>query len=130
MSVTLTYVIKFVGNMDEAVRFHTKQLGLKLRFQSPEWSEFETGTTTLALHGATTEHPAGTCQLGFRVPERRSLLLRTNRAGCRGRRGAEKPARTADRQTAGRRWCRVFGERRYRQPLRSAQRLRVVTGHG
>lgn len=69
MSVTLTYVIKFVGNMDEAVRFHTKQLGLKLRFQSPEWSEFETGTTTLALHGATTEHPAGTCQLGFRVPD-------------------------------------------------------------
>jgi len=64
---TLTYAIKFVGNMDEAVRFHVGQLGLKLRFRSPEWSEFETGATTLALHLASPEHPAGTCQLGFRV---------------------------------------------------------------
>jgi predicted enzyme related to lactoylglutathione lyase len=58
-----------VSNMDEAVRFHVVHLGLELRFQSPEWSEFETGGTTLALHKSSAEHPAGTCQLGFRVAE-------------------------------------------------------------
>lgn len=69
MSATLTYAIKFVSDMDEAVRFHATHLGLKIRFQSPEWSEFETGQTTLALHKSSTEHPAGACELGFRVAE-------------------------------------------------------------
>lgn len=66
---TLSYAIKFVGNMDQAVKFHVERLGLKLRFDSPEWSEFDTGTTTLALHIASAENPAGTCQLGFRVAD-------------------------------------------------------------
>ena len=69
MATTLAYAIKFVSNMGEAVRFHGEQLGLKLRFQSPEWSEFDTGPTTLALHLASADHPAGTCQLGFHVPD-------------------------------------------------------------
>jgi predicted enzyme related to lactoylglutathione lyase len=69
MSTALSYAIKFVGNMDAAVKFHVTHLGLRLRFQSPEWSEFETGPTTLALHKASAEHPAGTCQLGFRVSD-------------------------------------------------------------
>jgi lactoylglutathione lyase len=69
MTTSLTYAIKFVGNMDDAVRFHVANLGLKLRFQSPEWSEFETGQTTLALHKASAGHPAGTCELGFGVPD-------------------------------------------------------------
>jgi predicted enzyme related to lactoylglutathione lyase len=69
MSASLAYAIKFVSNMDDAVRFHATQLGLTLRLQSPEWSEFETGQTTLALHISSAEHPAGTCQLGFRVAE-------------------------------------------------------------
>ena len=69
MSTALSYAIKFVGNMDAAIQFHVARLGLTLRFQSPEWSEFETGPTTLALHRATAENPAGTCRLGFRVPD-------------------------------------------------------------
>jgi len=67
MATAMSYAIKYVGDMDHAVRFHRDQLGLALRFQSPGWSEFETGSTTLALHAATSEHPPGTCQLGFRV---------------------------------------------------------------
>jgi predicted enzyme related to lactoylglutathione lyase len=67
MSTTLAYAIKFVADMDAAVRFHEDELALPLRFRSPEWSEFDTGPTTLALHLATSDHPAGTCQLGFRV---------------------------------------------------------------
>ena len=64
---TLGYVIKYVGSMDAAVAFH-QRLGLNLRFQTPHWTEFETGATTLALHLASPEHPAGSCQLGLRVP--------------------------------------------------------------
>jgi len=69
MSIALSYAIKYVSSMEEAVGFHRDRLGLKLRFQSPHWTEFETGSTTLSLHLASAENPAGTCQLGFRVPD-------------------------------------------------------------
>ncbi len=69
MTAALTYVIKFVGNMDSAVHFHQSELGLALRCRSPEWSGFDTGQTTLALHLASPNNPAGTCQLGFRVAD-------------------------------------------------------------
>jgi predicted enzyme related to lactoylglutathione lyase len=69
MIMRLTYVIKYVGDMERAVRFYKDQLGFALRFQSPDWSEFETGETTLALHSASQENPAGTSQLGFGVPD-------------------------------------------------------------
>ena len=45
----LAYAIKFVADMDRAVAFHRDVLGLMLKFQSPGWSEFLTGETTLAL---------------------------------------------------------------------------------
>ena len=65
----LAYVIKYVSDMQRAIQFYKDQLGLTLRFQSPDWSEFETGETTLALHLASEEHPAGTAQLGFGVAD-------------------------------------------------------------
>jgi lactoylglutathione lyase len=69
MNAELGYIIKYVGDMSTAVRFHQDQLGLALRFESPHWTEFETGAATLALHIASAEHPAGSCQVGFRVPD-------------------------------------------------------------
>ena len=69
MTITLVYAIKYVSNMAAAVRFHREQLGLKLRFESPHWSEFDTGSTTLALHPASPERPAGSCELGFRAAD-------------------------------------------------------------
>ena len=69
MLAQLTYVIKFVADMDRAVRFYRDTLGLPLKFQSPEWSEFATGATTLALHPASAKNPAGSVQLGFHVPD-------------------------------------------------------------
>jgi hypothetical protein len=69
MTTTLSYAIKYVSSMENAVRFHRDQLGINLRFESPHWSEFETGSTTLALHISSPENPAGSCQLGFRVPD-------------------------------------------------------------
>ena len=61
----LNYAIKFVGDMESAVRFYRDTLGLTLRLESPFWSEFDTGETTLAVHPASDDNPAGTVQLGL-----------------------------------------------------------------
>lgn len=61
----LRYVIKFVADMERAVAFHRDSLGLPLRFSTPEWTEFETGPTTLALHPEAEGYPAGHCELAF-----------------------------------------------------------------
>lgn len=61
----LNYAIKFVSDMNSAVAFYRDALGLPLRFQSPAWSEFDTGATTLALHPASDDNPAGSVQLGL-----------------------------------------------------------------
>jgi lactoylglutathione lyase len=73
------YVMVNVSDMGRSVAFYRDTLGLRLKFESPGWSEFETGATTLALHGgnraagseaATQKGPvAGTCSLGFSVPD-------------------------------------------------------------
>src|SRR5689334_12596412 len=51
----LGVVMITVSDMDRSVRFYRDALGLPLRFQSPEWSEFATETVTLALHGGGVE---------------------------------------------------------------------------
>jgi lactoylglutathione lyase len=61
----LNYAIKFVGDMEAAVTFYRDALGMTLLFQSPFWSEFDTGETKLALHPASDENPAGSVQLGL-----------------------------------------------------------------
>ena len=61
----LNYAIKFVSDMDSAVRFYRDTLGLTLGLQSPFWSEFDMGETKLALHPASPENPPGTVQLGL-----------------------------------------------------------------
>jgi predicted enzyme related to lactoylglutathione lyase len=65
----LRHVIKFVANMDKAVKFHRDVLGLKVKFESPGWSEFATGETILALHPASDKNPAGKVELGFTVAD-------------------------------------------------------------
>jgi predicted enzyme related to lactoylglutathione lyase len=65
----LTYVIKFVADMDRAVKFYRDVLGLPLKFESPGWSEFATGETRLALHPASAKNPAGAVELGFTVAD-------------------------------------------------------------
>ncbi len=73
------YVMVIVSDMHRSVAFYRDTLGLRLKFESPGWSEFETGTTTLALHAGTratlsqaapqSGPVAGTCSLGFSVPD-------------------------------------------------------------
>ena len=73
------YIMVNVSDMGRSVAFYRDTLGLPLKFESPGWSEFETGTSTVALHGA--EKPAeragsghggpaaGTCTIGFSVED-------------------------------------------------------------
>jgi lactoylglutathione lyase len=73
------YIMVNVSDMRRSVVFYRDTLGLRLKFESPGWSEFDTGATTLALHGATRAAgsdaatpagpAAGTCSLGFSVPD-------------------------------------------------------------
>jgi lactoylglutathione lyase len=65
----LKYAIKFVADMDKAVKFYRDVLGLTSKFESPGWSEFVTGETTLALHLASDKNPAGKVELGFTVAD-------------------------------------------------------------
>src|SRR3954464_3823239 len=61
----LNYAIKVVGAMDAAIAFYRDTLGLTPAFQSPFWSEFDTGETKLALHPASDDNPPGSVQLGL-----------------------------------------------------------------
>ena len=69
------YVMVMVSDMKRSVSFYRDRLGLPLKFEAPDWTEFTTGTTTVALHGgakpatgpAPKEQPAGSCSIGFNV---------------------------------------------------------------
>ena len=76
-----SYVMVNVSDMTRSVEFYRDKLGLKLRFDSLGWTEFETGTTTIALHhvggapappiqkGQDCEPQPGTCQIAFSVDD-------------------------------------------------------------
>jgi lactoylglutathione lyase len=75
----IDYTMVVVSDMDRAVEFYRDRLGIPLKFQSPDWTEFQTGATTLALHGGgvTPTGPpagdptkqAGSCSIGFNVED-------------------------------------------------------------
>jgi len=79
----LDYAMVMVSNMARSIEFYRDKLGLELKMESPDWTEFRTGTTTLALHGGgiAASHSqnssngqeqgkvAGTCSIGFNVPD-------------------------------------------------------------
>lgn len=69
MATQLKYVIKFVADMDAAVAFHRDTLGIPVKFATPFWTEMATGDTTLALHPASPENPAGSVQVGYGVDD-------------------------------------------------------------
>ena len=79
----LAHIIAFVSDMDAAVRFYRDTLGFELRFQSPEWTEFATGSTTLALHPSSATHAAGTMQLGLHTEDMESFAATLGREGLR-----------------------------------------------
>ena len=46
----VSYAIVFVSDMKRSVAFYRDVIGLPLKFDSPEWSEFATDGATFALH--------------------------------------------------------------------------------
>src|SRR5881397_3875178 len=78
-----------VSDMDRSVRFYRDTLGLKLRFQSPDWTEFDAGSTTLALHsGGVPASPdkerfAGRASIGFNVDNVDKLFEELKSKGVR-----------------------------------------------
>jgi predicted enzyme related to lactoylglutathione lyase len=83
MATNLSYVIEFVGDMDRAVKFYRDVVGVPLKFQSPGWSEFSTGETTLGLHPASEKNPAGKVEVGFNVPDLRNFYQEMTAKGVR-----------------------------------------------
>lgn len=73
----VNYAIVFVSDMTRSVSFYRHVLGLPLKFESPEWTEFATEGATLALHKSDSVNsddadqkpePAGRCRPGLQVP--------------------------------------------------------------
>jgi catechol 2,3-dioxygenase-like lactoylglutathione lyase family enzyme len=87
MAIKLGYAIHFVADMNRAVAFYRDTLGLELRFSSPGWSEFATGPTTLALHPASAENPAGTTHIGLHADDVAGAHRALSAAGVRFTRG-------------------------------------------
>jgi lactoylglutathione lyase len=68
------YIMIIVSDMKRSVEFYRDIIGLQVKFESPEWTEFLTGETTLALHGGGEggerlrgKKRAGKCTIGFNV---------------------------------------------------------------
>jgi lactoylglutathione lyase len=82
-----------VSDMARSVEFYRDRLGLPLRFESPDWTEFATGTTTLALHGGGIPRDAsgagdpsknaGTCSIGFKVADVDKTYMELQEKGIR-----------------------------------------------
>ncbi len=83
MQARLAHAILFVADMDKAVAFYRDTFGLKLKFATPFWSEFDTGTTTLALHPASEANPPGRVQLGLTTPDLPGVYAAREAAGLR-----------------------------------------------
>lgn len=78
MFTQIDYAMVIVSDMARSIEFYRDKLGIPLKFESPDWTEFQTGTTTLALHGGgvrrepraeSSDKDAGTCSIGFNVDD-------------------------------------------------------------
>lgn len=75
--MNIPYAIVFVSDMRQATEFYRDVLGLPVKLESPEWTEFATEGTTLALHATQApavprqagKDPAGTVRIGFSVAD-------------------------------------------------------------
>lgn len=87
----LSVVMITVSDMSRSVAFYRDVLGLPLRFESPDWSEFDTETVTLALHGGGVPAEqgqlprgvAGTVSTGWYVEDIESVCAALKAKGVR-----------------------------------------------
>ena len=84
------YAIVFVSDMKRSVAFYRDTIGLPLKFESPEWTEFATEGATLALHASKgpgeKDDPervlAGRCRPGLCVPNLDEFHTRMKQLGA------------------------------------------------
>jgi lactoylglutathione lyase len=77
----LGYVVRFVGSLDESVRFYAEILGQRLTKRTQHWAQFDCGALTLGLYdrAAMADHlgvpasalgsPPGAMELAFEVAD-------------------------------------------------------------
>ena len=94
MFTKLDYVMVIVSDMNRSVEFYRDKLGIPLKFQSPDWTEFQSEGTTLALHGGGSPPPpasgqaaasskAGVCSFGFSVSNLEQTFAELSAKGVR-----------------------------------------------
>ena len=90
MTFRINYSIIFVSDMQRSVAFYRDIIGIPLKFQSPDWTEFSTEGATLALHKgdeAEADKPsqkteqAGQCRAGFQVENLHTFHQRVSKHG-------------------------------------------------
>ena len=78
LPMRVNYTIVFVSDMARSISFYRDVLGLPMKFDSPNWTEFATEGATLALHKSESTSPkgnsqepegAGRCRPGLQVPD-------------------------------------------------------------
>ena len=90
----VSYAIVFVRDMKRSTAFYRDVLGMTLRFESPHWTEFDTGGATFALHladaGAAASGaddpmhvPAARCRPGLEVADLDAFHARMVEHGVR-----------------------------------------------
>lgn len=95
------YTIVFVSDMARSVAFYRDLIGVPLKFESPDWSEFSTAGCTLALHKSAggivspvepDKIPAAHCHTGFEVDDIDAFAARMAEAGV----AVMRPVKTED----------------------------------
>ena len=100
----LGYVVRFVRDLDAAVDFHARVLGLEIGRRTDHWAQFTCGTVTLGLYdrGEMARHlgvddarlgtAPGGCELAFEVADVDAAYAAATAAGGRGLRPpADRP---------------------------------------
>ena len=84
MIQNLSTLLVYVHDMPRCITFYRDTLGLRLKMQSPEWSEFELGKDlALGLHiaGADSAPPSPGWLPTFRVADVKAAVARVREAG-------------------------------------------------
>ena len=88
----VNYIIVFVSDMAGSIAFYRDLIGIPLKFESPEWTEFATDGATLALHASDgvaspdsdpSHLPPGRCRPGLSVPDLDAFHLKMIDNGVR-----------------------------------------------
>lgn len=91
----VNHVITMVEDMNRSVSFYRDKIGLQLKFQSDNWTEFDAGGITLALHGGGKQATgsknsgdphssiAGVASVSFDVPDVKAVYQELNLKGVK-----------------------------------------------